>query len=148
MLAAIVLAGPLAGGSAIGAPLPTELDLSQYKGKVVYIDFWASWCGPCKLSFPYMQGLEGRLPKSSFVLIAVNVDHARDQADAFLRQYGSSVPVVFDPKGVIASKYQVKAMPTSILIGRDGSVRYVHNGFFPAETANYDNQIEKLINEK
>jgi cytochrome c biogenesis protein CcmG/thiol:disulfide interchange protein DsbE len=138
----------LGGDQVLGATPAPDLNLPQYRGKVVYIDFWASWCGPCKLSFPYMQQLASRYPTSSFVLIAVNVDHERDKADQFLRQTGSTFPIVYDPNGAIASKYPVKGMPTSVLIGRDGRVRYVHSGFFPDQTSTYTSHIQELLSEK
>ena len=153
LLAAAVLI--CSGGASFAAkpaasPAPSAtpaLDMTQYKGKVVYVDFWASWCGPCKLSFPYMERLS-HLPKSNFVLIAVNVDHQKNRADDFLRQFSGAVPVVFDQSGAIATQFNVKAMPTSFLIGKDGKVRFVHDGFFPGQIGTYDTQIQELLNEK
>lgn len=127
---------------------PDLLDLAKYKGKVVYLDFWASWCGPCRLSFPYMELMRSAYARKEFVVIAVNVDHSRERADAFLNQVGGNVSVVYDPKGAIAAKYHVSEIPTSVLIGRDGRVRYVHQGFFAAKTLQYESQIEERINEK
>jgi thiol-disulfide isomerase/thioredoxin len=124
------------------------LNLEQYKGRVVYLDFWASWCGPCKLSFPYMERMTSVYSRRPFVVIAVNVDHSRVRADAFLSQVGASVPIIYDPKGVIATKFHVTEMPTSILIGRDGRVRYVHQGFFQDKTPLYEAHIEELLSEK
>jgi len=144
-LAAVVL---LAAMPARADAPANPLDLSRYKGKVVYLDFWASWCAPCKLSFPYMERMTAAYPRAAFVVIAVNVDHSRQRADAFLSQVGASVPVVYDPKGVIATKYHVSEMPTSILIGRDGRVRYTHLGFFENKTPQYEAHIEELIHEK
>ncbi len=135
-------------GPALADNRPGQLDLAKYKGKVVYLDFWASWCGPCRLSFPYMELLRSAYARKEFVVIAVNVDHSRERADAFLNQVGGNVPVVYDPKGVIAAKYHVSEMPTSVLIGRDGRVRFVHQGFFETKTPQYESHIEELINEK
>ena len=78
----------------------------------------------------------------------MNVDHSRQRADAFLSQVGASVPVVYDPKGAIATQYHVSEMPTSILIGPDGRVRYTHLGFFENKTPQYEAHIEELIHEK
>ena len=144
----------VAAGAALAIPLAAtaadagSLDLSQYRGKVVYLDFWASWCGPCKLSFPYMQKMTAKYPASDFVVLAVNVDKSRPKADAFLAQVGNRLPVVYDPAGAIATKYSVKEMPTSVLIGRDGRVRQVHKGFFLAQTPEYEAHIAELLNEK
>jgi thiol-disulfide isomerase/thioredoxin len=136
-------------GSVSAAALHDEsLDLSKYKGKVVYLDFWASWCGPCKISFPYMERMTAVYRSEPFVVIAVNVDHSREKADAFLEQIGADIPVVYDPRGTIAAKFKITEMPTSILIGRDGRVRYVHQGFFQDKTSLYADHISELLNEK
>ena len=135
-------------GPAHGRTSSDGLNLDQYRGKVVYIDFWASWCGPCRLSFPYMQRLLSSYPNDRFVLLAVNVDHSQASADAFLARFGPDMPVVFDPGGRIAAQFHVAEMPTSILIDRQGRVRYVHKGFYDEQTPLYDSHISELINEK
>ena len=109
---------------------PAAFNLKSFKGKVVYLDFWASWCGPCKLSFPYMEHLAHSFDNQELVVIADNLDHSSAKAQAFLRELGSSIPVMYDQKGVLATRFDVSAMPTSILIDREGKIRYVHKGFF------------------
>jgi len=128
--------------------IATSLNLEQYKGKVVYLDFWASWCAPCKQSFPYMQLLSNSFGRRGFVVVAVNVDHDPRLGEAFVRQSGTNFSVFFDPKGNIATKYHVEDMPTSMLIGRDGRVRFIHKGFFPGRQGEYQSHIEELINER
>ena len=140
--------GLLACDPARAAGAPDGLNLDAYRGKVVYLDFWASWCAPCKLSFPYMEQMTAIYPHNKFVVIAVNVDHSREKADAFISNIGSKLPVVYDPKGLLAGRYQINEMPTSILIGRDGRVRYVHKGFFPEQMVAYEAHISELLNEK
>ena len=153
-LAGALVLGLLGVGTAaaLAAPMTatsqSQIDLSAYKGKVVYLDFWASWCGPCKLSFPFMEQLGYSNRSRDLVVIAVNVDHDRAKAEAFLQQNPNSLNVVYDPRGKIASQYHVEDMPTSVLIGRDGRVRYVHKGFFPAQTASYQSHVRELLNEK
>jgi peroxiredoxin len=95
-----------------------------------------------------MQRLMASLPSGQFVLLAVDVDHSQASADAFLARFGPGMPVVFDPTGKIASQFHVDEMPTSILIDRQGHVRYVHKGFFDEQTPLYDSHISELINEK
>lgn len=146
LVASICLGAPAA--QAQPQPKPASLDLTKLRGKVVYLDFWASWCGPCKLSFPYMQRLAAAHPADQFVIVAVNVDRSRDSADAFLAQAKSRLQIVYDPSAELARKFAVKGMPTSMLIGRDGRVRYVHEGFFPAKIPAYEAQITELLNEK
>jgi thiol-disulfide isomerase/thioredoxin len=145
LLAVLVLA---LCGPAQAAPEPGGLDLAPYKGRVVYLDFWASWCGPCKLSFPYMQSMVSRYPAGDFVVLTVNLDRDRAKADLFEKQVQNRLPVVHDPKGGIALKYAVHEMPSSVLIGRDGKVRYVHKGFFPAKAKEYETHISELIREQ
>lgn len=124
------------------------LDLGAYKGKVVYLDFWASWCHPCEQSFPFMARAKQLYGSQGLEIVAVNVDHSRARADAFLKQHQNDFDVIYDPKGVIATHFDVKDMPTSILIGRDGTVRYVHQGFFPEKTGEYDSHISELLHAK
>ncbi|HVU09942.1 MAG TPA: TlpA disulfide reductase family protein [Phototrophicaceae bacterium] len=124
-----------------------SFDVAAYAGKVLYLDFWASWCGPCQLSFPYMRHLLTTYGQTDFALTAINVDHDRASANAFLQRFGAGVPIVFDPSGSIARRYQVKSMPTSILFGRDGRARFVHDGFNASDISTYDNHILELLHE-
>ncbi|MDE2110544.1 MAG: TlpA family protein disulfide reductase [Alphaproteobacteria bacterium] len=124
------------------------LDLNAYKGKVVYLDFWASWCNPCRMSFPWMNELQRLYGSRGFVVIGVNVDHDRELADEFLQANGAQFKIIYDPDGVIASQYNFKDMPTSYLIGRDGKVHYVHAGFYQNREMSYVADISKLLNEK
>lgn len=140
-LATLVAAGPMA---ALAAP---TLDLSAYKGKVVYLDFWASWCQPCKASFPYMERLKRLHASEGLVIVAVNLDHAKPRADAFLQAMNSDLDIVYDPKGDIAKAYGVKDMPTSLLIDRNGKVSFTHQGFYPEKTADYDVQVGELLHD-
>ena len=145
---ALVAALAIGGSPARVAAQDGALDLTRYKGKVVYLDFWASWCGPCKLSFPYMNRLAAEHASDDLVVLAVNVDRSRPQADAFLAQVKNRLTIVYDPAGREAKRFEVKAMPTSLLLGRDGRVRYVHSGFFPAQIPAYEAQITELLHEK
>ncbi len=103
--------------------------LSSLRGQFVYVDFWASWCGPCRQSFPWMNQLSQNSSKAALKVVAVNVDENRADAVAFLRQLPASFTVVFDPAGKAAASYQLPGMPTSFLIGPDGRVRWTHMGF-------------------
>ena len=124
------------------------LDLSAYKGKVVYLDFWASWCVPCRLSFPWMNRMQDTLGHEGLVVIGVNVDHDRAPANEFLQANPTGFRIIFDPRGSIASEYKLKDMPTSVLIGRDGKIHIVHSGFFPNREGEYLSDIRTLLNEK
>ncbi len=124
-----------------------DLDLSAYKGKVVYLDFWASWCNPCRQSFPWMSQLQELDGSRGLVVIAVNVDHDKALADKFLQRFAPQFKIVYDSEGEIAHRYQLKDMPTSFVIGRDGRVRYTHAGFYPNQEATYSAHIEEVLNE-
>ena len=141
LTAALLLLVPAPAGAA-------GLNLAAYKGKVVYLDFWASWCNPCRQSFPWMNDLQQTYGPQGLVVIAVNVDHERDAAQQFLQRYGAQFKIVYDPDGHIASTYNFRDMPTSYLIGRDGTVHYVHAGFYPDKEGSYVSDLQTLLDEK
>ena len=103
--------------------------LSGYKGKVVYLDFWASWCVPCRETFPFMNQLKEKYGKDGLEVIAVNIDTKRPDADKFLSQMPAEFTVLFDPKRVVAKTYELKGMPTTFLIDRSGNIISTHLGF-------------------
>jgi cytochrome c biogenesis protein CcmG, thiol:disulfide interchange protein DsbE len=125
-----------------------DLDLSAYRGKVVYVDFWASWCGPCKQSFPWMQTMKDTYDRQGLTVIAVNLDMDRADADKFLERFRPTFEVRFDPKGKLAAFYKVQAMPSSVLIDRHGVTRFTHEGFRPVDGAAYEAQVQELLAEK
>jgi thiol-disulfide isomerase/thioredoxin len=135
-------------GSASGPAFAAGLDLNAYRGKVVYLDFWASWCTPCRLSFPWMNEVQEARSRNGLVIIAVNVDHDRAAAQDFLQATNPEFKIVYDPDGSIASQYNFKDMPTSVLIGRDGRVRYTHAGFMRNRERSYLADIDVLLSEK
>jgi thiol-disulfide isomerase/thioredoxin len=126
---------------------PVGFDLSAYKGKVVYLDFWASWCTPCRLSFPWLNALAETLRPKGLVVIGVNLDHNRAAADQFLSETPAHFPVVYDPDGHVAGRYDLQGMPTSVLIGRDGKVHATHSGFFREREASYFSDVTELLKE-
>ena len=144
----ILLALIACDASAAQVITPSRFNLKDYKGKVIYLDFWASWCGPCKFSFPYMKYLNRTFGGKDFVVIADNLDHSRTSAEAFLKKANVGFPVIFDQKGVLASRFHVSDMPTSVLIGRDGKVRYIHKGFYKEKEDEYTSHVLDLINQK
>lgn len=128
---------PAARALDAGAPAPAlklpglngEVDLAAMAGKLVYVDFWASWCGPCRLSFPWMNEVLARHAAQGLQVVAVNVDTRRSDADRFLQQNPAQFTIAFDPKGETPRRWEVQAMPTSALVGRDGKLLWVHRGF-------------------
>lgn len=105
-----------------------DFDLEQFKGKVVYVDFWASWCIPCRASFPFMQNMAEKYG-DSLVITAINVDRKRSDADQFLEQFNVNFDIIYDPQGSLAESFDVKGMPTSYLYDRDGHLVGTHIGF-------------------
>jgi thiol-disulfide isomerase/thioredoxin len=130
-----------------GAATPA-IDLSPHAGKVVYVDFWASWCVPCKKSFPWMMGLLQRHGEEGLVILTVNVDSERKSADAFIENMKSTLPVIYDPEGKLAAEYALEAMPSSFVYGRDGTLRGSHLGFRMEDTDKIEAELQKLLAEK
>lgn len=123
-----------------------SVKLSSYKGKTVYLDFWASWCGPCKQSFPWMNEMQSRYGSKGFQIVGVNVDQKLDDAKEFLKENKASFDVAFDSSGKIPKTFAIKGMPTSLLIGPDGKVIAVHSGFKPEQKPELEKQIKQALN--
>jgi cytochrome c biogenesis protein CcmG/thiol:disulfide interchange protein DsbE len=126
----------------------SSLDLTSHRGRVVYLDFWASWCAPCRQSFPWMETLKRSYGDQGLEVIAVNLDTDRADADKFLKQFHPTFDVRFDPKGELAELYKVHGMPSSVLIDRHGVTRFTHVGFRPIDAAIYEAQLRGLLAEK
>lgn len=136
------------GATAPGVELPglgSTVRLADYRGKVVYLDFWASWCGPCRQSFPWMNEVQMKFAGQGFQVIAVNLDTRRSDADRFLAAVPANFTLAFDSTGGTPKLYGVKAMPTSVLIGRDGKVVARHSGFVPSDTPALERQILEAL---
>lgn len=123
----------------------TSLDLTAYRGKVVYLDFWASWCKPCRHSFPWMNDMQKKYGADGLVIVAVNVDEQHADAAKFLRQTPADFAIVYDPEGKYAQQYQIIGMPSSFIIGRDGQVVKKHQGFFDDSPAKYEAELRELL---
>ncbi len=121
------------------------VDLAALQGQVVLLDFWASWCTPCKLSFPWMNALQTRLGPRGLQVVAVNLDRQRSAADLFLRQTPAQFTVAFDPSGDSPKRFGVKAMPTSLLIGADGRVLLQHEGFRDSDRPTLEAAVEAAL---
>ena len=122
-----------------------NMGLAQYRGKVVYLDFWASWCGPCKQSFPWMNAMQSKYGTQGLQVVSVNVDAKRDAAAKFLVSNPASFVVAFDPQGRTPGLYAVKAMPSSYLIGRDGRIILLHRGYAPEDGAALEQEIRLTL---
>ncbi len=153
ILGLMVLAGGNAWSLEAGAAAPDlnlpgmkeAVNLAQLKGKVVYVDFWASWCGPCKQSFPFMNALQAKYKAQGLEVVAVNLDAKRDDADKFLAQVPAQFSIAFDARGESAKRFEVKGMPSSYLIGRDGKVLAAHAGFKDDDRKDIESHIASAL---
>ena len=147
------LAAPSAWSLEAGAAAPElnlpglkeTVTLAALKGKVVYVDFWASWCGPCKQSFPFMNELQAKYRAQGFEVLAINLDAKRDEADKFLAEVPAQFTVAFDAKGESAKRFEIKGMPSSYLIGRDGKVAAAHRGFKEQDRKELESRIAQAL---
>jgi thiol-disulfide isomerase/thioredoxin len=119
--------------------------LDDHRGKVVYLDFWASWCPPCLESLPEIERLRGEFPEDQFQVVAVNVDKKPEKALKFLKRNPVGYPSASDPRGVLPKRYGLRTMPTSYLIDADGVVRYIHSGFRRQDVGELHARIKKML---
>lgn len=120
--------------------------LAEKKGDVIYVDFWASWCIPCRKSFPWMNNLKTKYQAQGLSIISINLDHDRELADLFLKESPANFPVIYDPKGLIARKYKLKGMPSSFIVNRQGKIVSGHVGFNEEKKLAYEKEITALLN--
>jgi len=143
-----------AGGDAGPAPAFTLTNLagqpaalSQYKGQVVMLNFWATWCGPCQQEMPLLDQMYKKYKPAGFTLIGVNVDKEEPPVKALLARKPVSFPVLLDPTNQVSKAYHVDEMPSSVIIDRKGDIRYIHRGYKPGDENEYQDRIRQLIQE-
>ena len=134
--------------SCAAAHADSSADFDAYRGRVIYLDFWASWCTPCRQSFPWMQSMKDTYERQGLTVIAVNLDRRREDAEKFLARFHPSFDVRFDPDGQTAERFRIQGMPTSVIIDRHGVKRYTHIGFLPADLGAYEGELRKILAEK
>ena len=123
------------------------VSLKDFRGRVVYLDFWASWCKPCVKSFPWMQTMNATYQSQGLEIVAVNLDKNRDLAEAFLKKIKVDFTIAFDQKGETAKTYELRGMPTSYLIGRDGKIYATHIGFREKDKPKLEQAFQQLLNQ-
>lgn len=121
--------------------------LAEQRGQVVMLNFWASWCGPCRKEMPLLDDMHKRYGKAGFVLYGVNVEHDVTDAKKLLADLGTSFPILWDGESKVSKLYQVSAMPTTVMIDKNGVVRYVNRGYKDGDENKYRDQIRELIRE-
>jgi peroxiredoxin len=146
----------LAGADLRGQPAPDfalrslggpNLRLSELRGEVVLVNFWATWCGPCREEMPLLNQIYKQYHPVGFELLGVNIDDASGRAAEMARTLGVSFPVLFDDSKTVSRLYEVNTMPMTLLIGRDGTVRYLHQGYQRGTEQTYLDQIRELLKE-
>ena len=156
LLVTVFAATSLASSGLEGQPAPDfalksstgeNLRLSEYRGDVVMINFWATWCGPCRQEMPLLDELYTRYERVGFNLLGVNIDDDSRRAMQMIDDLGVNFPVLFDSRKEVSKLYEVEAMPVTVLVDREGNVRYVHHGYKPGYEEKYLDQIRSLLRE-
>jgi len=154
-LTVLVMAGTAYAADA-GGPAPAfslaaltgeNTTLSQYKGQVVMVNFWATWCGPCQQEMPLLDQMYKKYKPAGFTLIGVSVDKDAASVKALMARKPVSFPVLLDPANQVSKEYHVDEMPSSVIIDRKGEIRYVHRGYRPGDENEYQDRIRQLIRE-
>ena len=155
LAAALALALPALAGPE-GGPAPAftlaargghDVTLAQYHGQVVMINFWASWCGPCRQEMPLLESIYKKYNKLGFTLLGVNVEPDSKAADDWLRDTPVSFPILYDKDSKVSKLYDVAGMPSTVIIDRSGKLRKIHRGYKPGDENEYLDSIRALVRE-
>ncbi len=126
-----------------GAPV----SLASLKGQVVLINFWATWCGPCRKEMPLLEQIHAKYAPLGFAMIGVNVEEDTRMMNAFLKDVPVKFPILLDPANSVSKLYNVSAMPSTVIVDRKGNIRFVHQGYQPGDEGTYQDVIRQLIRE-
>jgi len=146
-LASSGMEGQLAPDFALKSSTGENLRLSEFRGDVVMINFWATWCGPCRQEMPLLDELYSRYERVGFSLLGVNIDDDSRRAMDMIEELGVNFPVLFDARKEVSKLYEVEAMPVTVIVDRTGTVRYIHHGYKPGYEDKYLDQIRSLLRE-
>jgi cytochrome c biogenesis protein CcmG, thiol:disulfide interchange protein DsbE len=124
------------------------VSIQDYKGEIVYLDFWASWCAPCKSSFPWMNEIQKEFENKNFKIIAINLDNSKDEAERFLSEHTSNITILFDQTGKTPELYGVHSMPSSYLIDTSGRIVAVFEGFHDEDKSKIKDKINEMLSIK
>lgn len=122
-----------------------DFSIQKYQGQVVYIDFWASWCGPCKDSFPWLNQIHQKYKSKGLTIIGINLDKDKSKAEEFLKKNPALFPIIYNAEGNLAKQFHVKGMPYSVIIDKTGKVIHEHIGFHQDKTQEYIQTIEGAL---
>jgi thiol-disulfide isomerase/thioredoxin len=143
---AVSPAGP-APGFELASMAGKNVNLAQYKGQVVMINFWASWCGPCRQEMPLLEQLHKKYKPMGFTMVGVNVEPDSSKAVDWLKATPVTFPILFDTKSEVSKLYSVQGMPSTVIVDRKGNLRWLHRGYKPGDENEYLNQIRALVRE-
>ena len=146
-LASSGLTGQSAPDFALKSSSGENLRLSEFRGDVVMVNFWATWCGPCRQEMPLLDELYSRYQRVGFSLLGVNIDDDSGRAMDMIEELGVNFPVLFDARKEVSKLYEVEAMPVTVIVDRTGTVRYIHHGYKPGYENKYLDQIRSLLRE-
>lgn len=146
-LASSGMEGHQAPDFALKSSTGQNLRLSEFRGDVVMINFWATWCGPCRQEMPLLDELYTRYERVGFNLLGVNIDDDSSRAMDMIEELGVNFPVLFDARKEVSELYEVEAMPVTVIVDREGTVRHVHHGYKPGYEDMYLDQIRSLLRE-
>jgi peroxiredoxin len=146
-LAASVGPGTAAPAFQLPAAAGNPVGLNDLKGQVVLINFWASWCGPCRQEMPLLEQMYRKYKAAGFTLLGVNVEPKSADAVGFLKTTPVSFPILFDTESKVSTLYEVSGMPSTVIVDRKGKVRYIHHGYKPGDESEYMDQIRTLMRE-
>jgi peroxiredoxin len=124
-----------------------NIKLSELRGRVVLINFWATWCAPCKEELPFFNRLYGKYKGVGLEILGVNIDKAVSQASQMSGMFGLTFPILLDPDGRVSELYRIRSMPTTFVVAKDGTVRHIHWGFGPTDVTRYESEIRGLLKE-
>jgi thiol-disulfide isomerase/thioredoxin len=156
LAATLLLTLPASGAGPASGPAPqftldarggSKISLTQYKGQVVMLNFWASWCGPCRQEMPLLENIYKKYNKMGFTLIGVNVEPDSKAAEGFLKATPVSFPVIYDKDSTVSKAYDVSGMPSTVIIDRKGNIRVLHRGYKPGDENEYLDSVRSLIRE-
>jgi peroxiredoxin len=122
-----------------------NLRLQEYRGKVVLINFWASWCGPCRQEMPILDRIHKRYEPAGFTVLGVNVEGELDKARKIADRLDVSFPLLFDAGQQVSEDYALKSMPYTVLVDRDGQIRFIHHGYKPGDENKYIDRLKTLL---
>jgi peroxiredoxin len=154
LVVCLLLVSFVAAAAEVSGPAPDftlksrageNVKLSELRGQVVMLNWWASWCGPCRQEMPLLDDLQKKYADYGFVLLGLNVDENTEQAERLLGQIPVDFEILFDPTSSTSEQYGIDAMPSTILVDRDGNMRFLHRGYKPGYEDDYDAQVKALV---